>query len=261
MGISLITYAGSTVTSQDDALVYEAALRQSGMLYGAEVTLGSANVLHVAAGHGVLCGRKFTIEATDIAVPLTATGTLNGRLYIHMDLSDVDEPISILTQTAETISDEIQQTNVNINSGIYEIRMATFTVDTSTIDNLNVVTPYISGGTAVSNVTGASGTSDGQVKISVNKGDTTTNTDMSVTGWNKLVGQWTNVVSCVLGATSASFTNPFNTTSVAVEAYIENSSGSTVGYNTMTTTASTITLAFDELEEAADIKLLVKDLS
>lgn len=224
MGISLVTYAGSTVTSQDDALVYETAIKQSGMIYGAEVTLGSANVLHVAAGHGVLCGRKFTIEATDIAVPLTATGTLNGRLYIHMDLSDIDAPISFMTQTAETITDEIQQTNVNINSGIYEIRLANFTVDTATIANLDVVTPFIS----------------------------SSETDY---------GQWTSTVSCLLGATTAAFTNPYNSTNIAIDPYNENTSGTVLGVTSYTVTASTITLTFPELEEDTDWKLFVRSLS
>lgn len=224
MGISLITYAGSTVTSQDDALVYETALNQSGMIYGAEVTLDSANVLHVAAGHGVLCGRKFTIEATDVAVALTATGTLNGRLYIHMDLSDIDEPISFRTQTAETITDEIQQSNVNINSGIYEIRLANFTVDTATISNLVQVTPYI------------------------------THTEVDY-------GQWTSTVSCVLGATTALFANPYNSTNVAIDPYNENTSGTVLGVTSIAVTASTITLTFPELEEDTDWKLFVRELS
>lgn len=143
MGISLVTYASQTVTPQDDALIYEAALKENGMIYGGAVTLSSANVLHVAAGHGAICGRKFTIEATDISVALTSSGTLNGRLYIHMDLSDTDEPISLEVETASTLTDEVQEENVNITNGVYEIRLAEFTVDTSTISNLTDVTPFI----------------------------------------------------------------------------------------------------------------------
>lgn len=143
MGINLVTYAAKTVTPQDDALIYEKALLESGMIYGGNVTIKSANVLHVAEGHGALCGRKFTIEETDIAVPLTASGSLLGRLYIHMDLADSGEPISFQVQTANSLTPVVQQSDVNINNGIYEINIATFTVDTSTISNLVNVAPFI----------------------------------------------------------------------------------------------------------------------
>lgn len=143
MGINLVTFAAQTVTPQDDALIYETALQESGMIYGGMVTIKSANVLRVAAGHGALCGRKFTIEATDVNVPLTASGSLLGRIYIHMDLSDTGEPISFQVETANSLTPVIQQTDVNINSGVYEINLATFDVDTSTISNLVNVAPFI----------------------------------------------------------------------------------------------------------------------
>lgn len=143
MGIKLVTFAAQTVTPQDDALIYETALQESGMIYGGVVTIKNANVLHVDAGHGALCGRKFTIEATDVPVPLTASGSLQGRIYIHMDLSDTGEPISFQVETASFLTPVIQQADVNINSGIYEINLATFIVDTSTISNLVNVAPFI----------------------------------------------------------------------------------------------------------------------
>lgn len=143
MGIKLVTFAAQTVTPQDDALIYETALQESGMIYGGTVTIKNANVLHVAAGHGALCGRKFTIEETDVAVGLTPSGSLLGRIYIHMDLSDTDEPISFQTETANSLTPVIQQSDVNINNGVYEINLATFDVDTSTISNLVIVAPFI----------------------------------------------------------------------------------------------------------------------
>lgn len=143
MGINLVTFAAQTVTPQDDALIYETALQESGMIYGGAITIKSANVLHVAAGHGALCGRKFTIEETDVAVGLTPSGSLLGRIYIHMDLSDTGEPISFQTETANSLTPVIQQSDVNINNGVYEINLATFTVDTSTISNLVNVAPFI----------------------------------------------------------------------------------------------------------------------
>ena len=143
MGINLVTFYNSTVTPQDDALVYENALPGSGMIYGGNCTIKNANTIHVTAGHGALCGRKFTIEETDVPVILTSSGTLNGRLYIHMDLSDTENPISLEVERAATLTPVIQQSNVNINDGVYEINLATFTISTSTISNLVYVAPFI----------------------------------------------------------------------------------------------------------------------
>ena len=143
MGINLVTYYSSTVTPQDDALIYENALPASGMIYGGNVTIKNANTLHITAGHGALCGRKFTIEEADIPVILTSSGTLNGRLYIHMDLSDTGSPISLEIERAASLTPVIQQSNVNINDGIYEINLATFQISTSTVSNLVNVAPFI----------------------------------------------------------------------------------------------------------------------
>lgn len=143
MGINLVTYYNSTVTPQDDALIYENALHASGMIYGGNVTIKNANTLHITAGHGALCGRKFTIEEADIPVILTSSGTLNGRLYIHMDLSDTGSPISLEIERAASLTPVIQQSNVNINDGIYEINLATFQISTSTVSNLVNVAPFI----------------------------------------------------------------------------------------------------------------------
>lgn len=143
MGIKLVTFYNSTVTPQDDALIYENALPASGMIFGGNVTIKNANTLHISAGHGALCGRKFTIEEDDIPIILTSSGTLNGRLYIHMDLSDTGEPISLEVERANVLTPVVQQSNVNINDGIYEINLATFTISTSTVSDLNYVAPFI----------------------------------------------------------------------------------------------------------------------
>lgn len=143
MGIRLVTFYNSTVTPQDDALIYENSLPASGMIYGGNVTIKNANTLHITAGHGALCGRKFTIEEDDIPIILTSSGTLNGRLYIHMDLSDTGEPISLEVERANSLTPVVQQPNVNITDGIYEINLATFTISTSAVSDLNYVAPFI----------------------------------------------------------------------------------------------------------------------
>ena len=142
--ISLITFAGASVAPQDDAIIYESALGTGGVYYGCQVTLASANTLHIAAGHGVICGRKFTMYESNVAVQLASSATtLLGRLYIHLDLSNPSEPISVLTETGATLTPPITDQWVNITNGVYEINLATFTVSTSTIGNLVNVFPTI----------------------------------------------------------------------------------------------------------------------
>ena len=212
MGINLVTFAASTVTPQDDALIYESTLLGSGLIYGGAVTLKSANVLHVAAGHGALCGRKFTIEATDIPVSLTASGTDLGRLYIHMDLSDTDEPISFQIETGASLTPVQQDSNVNINNGVYEINLATFSVDTSTISDLVNVSPVITTLTNTlatkQNITDNTlTTTDKTVPGAINelnsgKADTTTvNNKHKVTSFEVTTSSWTQDTTSQSGTT------------------------------------------------------------
>ena len=141
--ISMVTFAGQTVTPQDDSLVYESALGDGGIIYGAQVTLKNANTLHIASGHGIIAGRKFTVYESDIPIVLSSAGVLLGRLYIHMDLSNASDPIEILTETGNSLSPLIQDEDVNIVNGVFEFNLATFNVSTSTIGDLRNVYPRV----------------------------------------------------------------------------------------------------------------------
>lgn len=143
--IRLVTFSGETVTPVDDALVYQTAISDSGIIYGATVTLSGTNTLHVAAGYGIASGRFFEIFDADIIVPLSSSGTLNGQLYVHMDLSSSLSPIDILYETASTLTPMQQDSNVNITNGIYEIQLATFKISTTTISGLTYTAPIVSG--------------------------------------------------------------------------------------------------------------------
>ena len=143
--IRLVTFSGETVTPVDDALVYQTAISDSGIIYGATVTLSGTNTLHVAAGYGIASGRFFEIYDADIIVPLSSSGTLNGQLYVHMDLSSSLSPIDILYETASSLTPMQQDSNVNITNGIYEIQLATFKISTTTISGLAYTAPIVSG--------------------------------------------------------------------------------------------------------------------
>lgn len=165
--ITLVTASGATVTPKDDALIYEVFSPGNGLIYGGAVSIKDSSTLHITAGHGIVCGRKFTIDDSDIPVVLSSSGTLQGRLYIHLDLADVGEPISLLVETGGTLTPEVHDSDVNINNGVYDINIATFTVDTVTIDNLvnidNTIAP-IDFGTA-----DISGIGDGSIKGAISE--------------------------------------------------------------------------------------------
>lgn len=189
--IKLVTASGQTVTPQDDALIYEKFSTGNGIIYGCEVTIKNSNTLHINAGHGIVCGRKFTVIDSDIPVTLSSSGTLNGRLYIHLDLSLLSDPIVLNTEIANTLTPEVHGSDVNINNGIYDINLVTFTVDTLTIDNLTDVAPQVSGsvGDGIIGNTDISGIGDGTLTgIVKDLDDAMGNTDISAIGDGTVTG-------------------------------------------------------------------------
>lgn len=141
--IKLITYIETEVNPTDDAYVYESAIGEGGIINGCEVTIKNASELHINGGNGILCGRKFTVYDSDIPVTLSSSGTILGRLYIHMDLSNVALPIQLLVETGASLTPVQQDADVNATNGVYEINLSTFNVDTSTISDLVDVSPKV----------------------------------------------------------------------------------------------------------------------
>ena len=76
-----------------------------------------------------------------MSVELTGSGTLKGRLYVHLDLSNTSSPIQLLTERASTLTPPVQDADVNISNGVYEFNVAEFTVGTATISDLADVSP------------------------------------------------------------------------------------------------------------------------
>lgn len=141
--VKLVTFARETVTPTYDAIMQELYTNGGGIITGATVTIKDANTLHIADGYAAICGREVKIFASDIPVTLSSSGTLNGRLYLHMDLSQPTNPLTLLTEVAASLTPVQQDANVNTTNGIYEINLATFSVGTSTISNLVSVAPTI----------------------------------------------------------------------------------------------------------------------
>lgn len=135
MSINLVTYANQTVTPTNDAIIYEKALDQNGIFYGCNVTVTS-NTVNITGGYGLVCGREFVVNSESIAVTLAPSGTLQGRLYVRLDLADADAPIQLLTATGNTLPALTQDDDVNYTNGVYEMELATFTVGVSSLSDV-----------------------------------------------------------------------------------------------------------------------------
>ena len=145
--IVLKTYKGGNVTPQDDAIIYETAIPGSGIFKGCEVTYARGNVLHISQGFGMIRGRFFEVYETEIDVRLADVGeTLDGRVYIHLDLSNADEPIKILAQAAAELPPLDADVNINYNNSSYDLELAIFTVSSAGLDGLTKVFPTLKAG-------------------------------------------------------------------------------------------------------------------
>ena len=135
MSINLVTYANQTVTPTNDAIIYEKAIDQNGIFYGCNVTVTS-NTVNITGGYGIVCGREFVINSDSLTVTLAPSGTLQGRLYVRLDLADADAPIQLLTATGNTLPALEQDDDVNFTNGVYEMELATFTVGVSSLSDV-----------------------------------------------------------------------------------------------------------------------------
>ena len=146
--VVLKTYAAGdnnqgSVTPQNDALIYQAAVPMNGLFFGGAITLSSANVLHVAAGMGIIGGRFFEVLESDISVQLSASGDLLGRLYIHLDLSNADNPIEINAVTGASLPALQGDPDLNISNGVFDMELCTFDINELTISNIVQTFPSI----------------------------------------------------------------------------------------------------------------------
>lgn len=149
MSVNIITYTGKTRTAQHDAMTYDAAIGQSGILYGCDIT-ATGNTLTVGGGFGIVKGRVFDIEEESITVPLASSGTQNKMLVLTIDLSNTSTPIALSVEDAAY--ELAQDAYANFTDGIYQIKMATFTVTSVEITDVYMTYDRVHGGISVVNV-------------------------------------------------------------------------------------------------------------
>lgn len=145
--IVLKTFRGGNVTPQNDAIIYQTVIPGAGIFKGCEVTCARGNILHISQGFGMIKGRFFEMYENEISVQLAETGqTLDGRLYIHMDLSNADEPIKVIAETGETLPALMMDANVNYNNSAYDLELAAFRVDAGGVLDLTQTFPTVQTG-------------------------------------------------------------------------------------------------------------------
>lgn len=144
--IVLKTYRGGSVTPLDDAIIQQTVIATNGIFKGCNVTYARGNVLHVSQGFGMIKGRFFEVYDCEVGVILNSgSGILQGRLYIHMDLSNADEPIQLLTETVSVLTDLAGDEDVNYNNTSYDLELATFGVTRTGITHLEPTFEKITG--------------------------------------------------------------------------------------------------------------------
>ena len=174
--IVLKTYKGGSVTPQDDAIIQQTVIGTNGIFKGCSVTYARGNVLSVSQGFGMIKGRFFEVYDCEVGVILNSgSGTLQGRLYIHLDLSNADEPIQLLTETASVLTDLVGDEDINYNNTSYDLELATFGVTRTGITNLVATYEKITG------ASGSGGASTLQRSTEYFKGDFVT--CKSAPGW------------------------------------------------------------------------------
>lgn len=145
MGNVLKTFdASEDIVSKDDAILYDSIIGESGIHIGCELTVLTGNQVSLAPGRGIIKGRIFVIEdQTVLNCALATSGTMKGRIYARMNLSDVVEPFQILTIVAATLPDLVKDENCNLNNGIYELELGTYDASLTSVSNLKNTYPKI----------------------------------------------------------------------------------------------------------------------
>lgn len=141
MSISMKRYNDTIITPKDDRILFDQIFDDYGLIYGGSATMAASNKIHVGAARGFIKGTEVIIEAEDIAVNLSDSGTKNGRLKIVMDLADTDTPIKFESEVAASFPALEQDANINYDNGRYEVVFATYKATETTISSVTLVMP------------------------------------------------------------------------------------------------------------------------
>lgn len=140
MSIELIRRSGQTIQPIKDIRLFTKIFAEACVLEGCELTYLGTNQIRISAGTMLVCGGDISIAQEDISVELAESGTLPGRLYVHIDLSDTENPVSFSSVASDPLPALVQNSELYEENGIYDMELATYTAGTVAITDL--VTTY-----------------------------------------------------------------------------------------------------------------------
>lgn len=133
MAVRGITFSKQTVTSKDDAHIYEILLNgRKGRTKGCKMTFGT-NDIYISNGYFFAANRLIEITSTEtVTTPIVTTGTTYCRLVFELDLSKLNSnaafnqgAFKVLSSTADY--PEIVQEDLANGGNIYQLPFAKFT--------------------------------------------------------------------------------------------------------------------------------------
>lgn len=141
MPVTLYQSDGTLVPPVADARLYEMLSGGAvGIVQGCEITSLGGNQLQITSGWGVCLGRVFSVEQEVINASTSPSGEVDGRLIIAIDVSSGGTPIAFVTQ-AETPLPALVQEDINQDGTIYQIPMATYSINELAVSDLKTVYP------------------------------------------------------------------------------------------------------------------------
>lgn len=136
---------GTTVTPLADARLYQLLSGSAvGVVLGCEVTSLGANQLRVGAGWILILGRCIEVTEETILATTSTSGAVNGRLLLHLDVSNTETPATWVTQAQTPLPDLVQE-DINGSGTIFEMPLATYQVDQLQLTDLQTVSPLALG--------------------------------------------------------------------------------------------------------------------
>lgn len=135
MSLKLIRWENETVTPAHDSMQWDDG--RIGILNGCNITHIGTNLLRISAGYIVVLGRLIEVTQTDVNCQVSSSGSVDGQMVLRIDLSS-STPLEIVTEASASLTPLTQDENFNFDNGIYEIQLATYEINETTLSNLDV---------------------------------------------------------------------------------------------------------------------------
>ena len=135
MSVELVTFDGGELSPKRDA-IWRKDTQVDGVIYGCELTHLGSNQVQISAGWLNVRGRLVEVLQETILCELATSGTMDGRIYLKLDLADATTPAELLTVAATTLPDLEQDDDFNTTNGVWEMELGLYTASTTLISDL-----------------------------------------------------------------------------------------------------------------------------